>query len=363
MQLFLLLTLLLLLQTGSQLIQNQSDPLKSLHQDKYQHVHQHQNIPSDQRPMHHLTKKRSLHPFLSLENPIWLVSVKIFKFLFTRIVTLVYYPHFFLFNFLNHLTLWLWDLLISPITFPIRLACWILIIKPILISKNIFIQLQPVIAFLISGLTTGVFIGILGSVTHIFLADRLFPLNLKTLKNQKLAPQQTIQVLDSKKKTPNSIGNQNERVTSTNKTNYYPDLDNQNSTPIKNQGLKTKYQERANQKGRRRKEFIESQSSTSLSSEEELISANEEVEELESHLKDSIEPNQFGYSSAIQPMANDRTSRKRSSSHHQIDTPPPSILSSHNSPRHLLSPFSSSHGQQGTFPSPSNKKKVTFKTD
>ncbi|KAI9614681.1 hypothetical protein H4Q26_009071 [Puccinia striiformis f. sp. tritici PST-130] len=106
---------------------------------------------------------KSIFILLTTKNPIWSISFQIIK----------------------NIMIWFWDEILSPMTYPIRLVYYMIIVQPINLTIKILNKLKPVIFYLISAITVGILIGVLGSRTHLFIGDLLFPITNHRLEKKK----------------------------------------------------------------------------------------------------------------------------------------------------------------------------------
>ncbi|KAI9617712.1 hypothetical protein H4Q26_013019 [Puccinia striiformis f. sp. tritici PST-130] len=100
---------------------------------------------------------KSIFILLTTKNPIWSISFQIIKNVFYLSFHFSYVILSTLFGFLNQIMIWFWDEILSPMT-------------------NFY---------LISAITMGILIGVLGSRTHLFIGDLLFPITTNRLEKKK----------------------------------------------------------------------------------------------------------------------------------------------------------------------------------
>ncbi|KNZ61893.1 hypothetical protein VP01_1342g2 [Puccinia sorghi] len=291
------------------------------------------------------------------KNPIWIISYKIFHGLFSAIFRLCYATIAFQFSILTRLMVWFWDEILFPMTFPIRLVFWAMVIQPLNLTKTLLKKLKPVIFFLMSAIGMGVLIGKIGSLTHLVVGDWLFPLHHSTKK-----PAQ-------RKKSPSTVAVPQRR------SRLKPRAHTVDDVPIGRPRLRMRTSShedhpRTNSSLRKeeRNRFKEEEDTGSSASPEE-----EQDEEdwpgskhVETEMWPVLGPNQTGYTSAVEK--HDRSASSARQRH------PPSVLS------HLTQPIPSSSdsvsilktsvpaaspttSSSSSSPQSSRKKKVTFKTD
>ncbi|KNF04988.1 hypothetical protein PSTG_02043 [Puccinia striiformis f. sp. tritici PST-78] len=128
---------------------------------------------------------KSIFILLTTKNPIWSISFQIIKNVFYLSFHFSYVILSTLFGFLNQIMIWFWDEILSPMTYPIRLVYYMIIVQPINLTIKILNKLKPVIFYLISAITVGILIGVLGSRTHLFIGDLLFPITNHRLEKKK----------------------------------------------------------------------------------------------------------------------------------------------------------------------------------
>ncbi|OAV98461.1 hypothetical protein PTTG_08523 [Puccinia triticina 1-1 BBBD Race 1] len=288
------------------------------------------------------------------KNPIWTLSFKIFKGIFSIFFRSCRAVIGTLFGFLTHLMVWFWDEILFPMTFPIRLVFWLVVIKPLDLTKAMLKKLKPVILFLISAIGMGIFIGMIGSSTHLWIGDWLFPLQHKTDKQSK---KDTSLIGRQKRREQSDRTAGDDRVDRS--KDSHPKTEN--GRGIGDEGI-----------------MMEASDDSSPSVDADLSEEPDEdwtAFKLETELSSTLEPNQTRYTSAVQklrsPSAASSSARQRHYQHHlsSDDEPSPSPASvlpdtlahSHSDSVSILK---HSPPPLNSYSSSSNrKKKVTFKTD
>jgi len=329
---------------------------QSHHHDPPRH-----EVPRNPRKLPLLAPIQKLSSWLVIlftaKNPIWTISYKIFHALFSSIFRLCYATLAFQFRILTRLMVWFWDEILFPMTFPIRLVFWAIVIQPLNLTKTLLKKLKPVIFFLMSAIAMGVLIGKIGSLIHLGVGDWLFPLHHSAKK-----PAQ-------KKKSPSTVAVPQHR------SRQKPRAHTVDDVPPERPRLRMRTSSHEDRP--RASKSLRKEERSQLKEEEDGGSSPSPEEEqddedwpgathVETEMWPVLGPNQTGYTSAVEKHDRSASSarQRHPPSSHLAEPAPTSSSDSVSILKSSLSAASpTTSSSSSSSPQASRKKKVTFKTD